>query len=151
MSAFGLDTIQHLLPHRPPFLFVDDILECDEKAFIVGQKRVVSEEFYFKGHFPGDPVMPGVIQIETMAQTAGLLAIQLAHRKGAAITPYLTGINKARFRRVIRPGDLLRIEATLLQHRNLTGKFYTKILLDGKIASEAELSCILVPKDSPHS
>ena len=149
MSAFGIDIIQQLLPHRPPFLFVDEVLECDCKEFIVGQKRVMADEFYFKGHFPGNPVMPGVIQIETMAQTAGLLTIQLARSKGLTIMPYLTSIDKARFRRIIRPGDVLRIEAKLLQHRTLAGKFYAKILLDGKVASEAELSCVLVRNDTP--
>jgi len=151
MSAFGIDIIQQFLSHRPPFLFVDEVLECDGKGFIVGQRRVDASEYFFQGHFPGNPVMPGVLQIETMAQTAGLLAIQLARAKGLSIFPSLTSVNRAKFRRIVRPGDVLRIEATLLQHRTLTGKFYAKIFVDGKVASEAELSCILVKNDTHQS
>ena len=142
MSAYGIETIKKLLPHRPPFLFVDEVLECDGEEFIVGQKRLADDEFYFKGHFPGNPVMPGVIQVETMAQTAGLLTIRLAEKKGLRIVPYLTTIDKAKFRRVVRPGDTLRIEARCAYIRGQLGKFRARILVDGKVASEAEISCM---------
>ena len=147
MNSYGIDTIKQLLPHRDPFLFVDAILESDGEKFIVGQKKLSPDEFYFKGHFPGNPVMPGVIQVETMAQVAGLLTIEFANKKGLTITPFLTTINNAKFRRVIRPGDTLRIEAKLLRIHGLSGKFHGKILVNGKVASEAELSCIFVPND----
>jgi len=147
MSSYGIDTIKQLLPHREPFLFVDEILECDGETFIVGQKHITPDEFYFKGHFPGNPVMPGVIQVETMAQVAGLLTIEFAKTKGLNVTPYLTTINSAKFRRIVRPGDMLRIEAKLLQIRGLSGKFHGKILVNGKVASETEISCLFVKND----
>ena len=147
MSSYGIDTIKQLLPHREPFLFVDEVLECDGEEFIAGQKRLADDEFYFKGHFPGNPVMPGVIQVETMAQTAGLLTIELAKKKGLRIVPYLTSIDKAKFRRIVRPGDVLRIEARRVYIRGLLGKFHAKILVGGKVASEAEISCMFSKTD----
>ena len=144
MNSYGIDTVKQLLPHRDPFLFVDEIVESDGEQFIVGQKHLSPDEFYFKGHFPGNPIMPGVIQVETMAQVAGLLTIESVKKKGLKVTPFMTVINHARFRRVIRPGDTLRIEIKIDYIRGLSGKFRGKILVDGKIASEAEISCVLV-------
>ena len=91
--------------------------------------------------------MPGVIQVETMAQVAGLLTVGFAQKKKISVMPYMTTINYAKFRRVVRPGDTLRIEIKITHIRGMSGKFQGKILVDGKIASEAELSCVFVAND----
>jgi len=146
MSLYNLEQIKQFLPHRHPFLLVDEILECDNVKSIVGQKVITPDEFYFQGHFPGNPIMPGVIQVETVAQTAGILVVLLARAKGADTLSLLASIEKTRFRKVIRPGDTLRIEASLIRCWGLNGKFAGRILVDGKVACETELMCTSIPK-----
>jgi len=141
MSVLGIEDIMKCLPHRYPFLLVDRIVECDDDKRIVGIKNVSVNEPFFQGHFPGMPVMPGVLQLEAMAQTAGVLMNRKAG-EGAGI-PFFTGIDKARFRRVVKPGDQLRIEIEVLQIRMRTVKFKGTVTVDGQLAAEAEMMCML--------
>jgi beta-hydroxyacyl-ACP dehydratase FabZ len=136
--------IMKLLPHRYPFLLVDRVIECDNQKRIVGIKNVTINEPFFQGHFPGTPVMPGVLQLEAMAQTGGILMKMLAG--DGEMVPYFMSIDKARFRRIIKPGDQMRIEVEFLTIKSKIAKFQGKVLVDGEVASEAELMCMITMK-----
>lgn len=141
MGTMNIDEIMKVLPHRYPFLLVDKIVECDDVKRIVGIKNVSVNEPFFQGHFPGRPIMPGVLQIEAMAQTAGVLVSRIAGKVGAI--PLFMTIDRAKFRRPVRPGDQMRIEVDLLSSRPRAGKLKGKIFVDSELASEAELMCML--------
>jgi 3-hydroxyacyl-[acyl-carrier-protein] dehydratase len=141
MSTLDIQDIMKTLPHRFPMLLVDRIIECDDKAHIVGIKNVSANEPFFQGHFPGFPVMPGVLQLEAMAQTAGILMNRLGD--SAERVPYFMGIDKAKFRRVIRPGDQMRIEVEFTTIKTKVARFKAKVLVDGEVASEAEMLCMV--------
>lgn len=141
MSSFNIQEIMRQLPHRYPMLLVDRIIECDDKRRIVGIKNVSANEPYFSGHFPETPIMPGVLQLEAMAQTAGILLLRIADMAGHI--PYFMAIDKAKFRKVVVPGDQLRIEVELLKLRTKTARFKACALVDGALASEAEMMCMI--------
>ena len=129
--------IMERLPHRYPMLLVDRVLECDDKDRIVAIKNVTVNEPFFTGHFPGRPIMPGVLQLEAMAQTGGILLSRQTGIKGQV--PLFMAIDKARFRRPIVPGDAMRIEVTMLNRRARVVRVQGRVLVDGQLASEAEL------------
>lgn len=137
MIQLELEEILEILPHRYPFLFVDRILECDDKEHIVGIKNLTFNEPFFQGHFPGKPVMPGVIQLEAMAQVAGILLNRRSNRIGEIA--YFCKVDKARFRRVLVPGDTLRIEVDFLKIRPRIALVQAVIKVGDEVASEAEL------------
>ena len=141
MSSFGIEEIMKLIPHRYPFLLVDKIIECDDQKKIVGIKNVTINEPFFQGHFPGIPIMPGVLQLEAMAQTAGVLLNRIA-REGDSI-PYFMTIDKVKFRKVVKPGDQLRLEIEITTLKSRTVKFIAKALVGGTVVSEAEMMCML--------
>ena len=141
MSEFGIEEIQRSLPHRYPFLLVDRVAECDDEKRIVGIKNVTINEPFFQGHFPGAPVMPGVLQLEAMAQTAGLLLNRLGGVDGGI--PYFMTIDKARFRKVVKPGDQLRLEVEIMNLRSRSAKFRARATVDGAVVSEAEMMCMI--------
>jgi 3-hydroxyacyl-[acyl-carrier-protein] dehydratase len=136
--------IQALIPHRWPFLLVDRIVEYDpEHQRIVGQKAVSAAEWYFQGHFPGQPVMPGVLQVEALAQT---MAVYVARQPGFGDTMGLfAGIDECRFRRIVVPGDTLRLEVTMEKLGRRFGKGHAVASVDGEVACEAQLSFIIPP------
>lgn len=142
MSAMDIQRVMELLPHRYPMLLVDRIVECDNERHIVGIKNVTVNEPFFQGHFPGNPLMPGVLQLEAMAQTAGILMISLAGEDNPII-PYFMAIDKAKFRRVVRPGDQLRIEVKLTKVRRKVCRFTARALIEGEVASQAEMTCMM--------
>jgi len=129
--------IQSILPHRYPFLLVDRILELKEDAYAVGIKNVSINEYFFKGHFPGRPVMPGVLIVEAMAQVVGVLL--LSKRENLGKRAYFMSIDKVKFRRMVLPGDQLRIEVSVLKLRSRVGQAYGRALVDGKVVTEAVL------------
>ena len=141
MAVIDIEEIMNLLPHRYPFLLVDRIASCDDKAEIVGIKNVTINEPFFQGHFPGLPVMPGVLQLEAMAQTAGILLNRIAGNPDGV--PFFMGIDGARFRRVVKPGDQLRIAVTITKLRAKIARFRGEITVDGEVASEAEMMCMI--------
>jgi len=141
MAVIDIEEIMNLLPHRYPFLLVDRIESCDDKAEIVGIKNVTINEPFFQGHFPGLPVMPGVLQLEAMAQTAGILLNRIAGNPDGV--PFFMGIDGARFRRVVKPGDQLRIAVTITKLRAKIARFRGEITVDGEVASEAEMMCMI--------
>jgi 3-hydroxyacyl-[acyl-carrier-protein] dehydratase len=139
-SNFVLDAraIMDFLPHRYPFLLVDRVLEMEAGERIVAIKNVTWNEPYFTGHFPGDPVMPGVLQIEALAQAAAILGYEshegLAQRGGGVL---LMGLDKVRFRRKVIPGDVLRLEVNVTQKRGKTWKVEGRATVEGQRASSA--------------
>lgn len=133
--------IKRLLPHRYPFLLVDRVLEIEGKKRIVAIKNVTANEDFFNGHFPSKPVMPGVLIIESMAQVAGLVMLTEEEHQGKI--PYFTGIDNARFRRPVVPGDQLRMEVEVVRIKGNVGRVVGKASVDGQIVAEAELMFIL--------
>ncbi|MBU1666600.1 MAG: 3-hydroxyacyl-ACP dehydratase FabZ [Gammaproteobacteria bacterium] len=136
------------LPHRYPFLLVDRVLELVPNERIVALKNITMNEPQFPGHFPLHPVMPGVLMIEALAQTAGLLAFKSAEipvNENTVI--YFVGIDGARFKRPVVPGDQLRMEASILRVSRGIWKFAAKATVDGLLACEAELMCTLKQLD----
>jgi 3-hydroxyacyl-[acyl-carrier-protein] dehydratase len=144
-----LDTngIQQILPHRYPFLMVDAILEMERFKRIVGVKNVSINESYFQGHFPGKPIMPGVLIIEAMAQTGGLLLLQEIPDREKKLL-YFVAVDDARFRRPVVPGDQLRLEVTVVSWRGNFCKLDGKATVNGELAAEATLMCKSVDRDA---
>jgi 3-hydroxyacyl-[acyl-carrier-protein] dehydratase len=143
-----LDTneVQKILPHRYPFLMVDAILEMEPFKRIVGVKNVTINESFFAGHFPGKPVMPGVLIVESMAQTGGLLLLQEVPDREKKLL-YFVAIDDARFRRPVVPGEQLRVEVTVTSWRGNFCKLEGKATVDGELAAEATLMCKMVDRD----
>jgi 3-hydroxyacyl-[acyl-carrier-protein] dehydratase len=138
-----INEISEYLPHRYPFLLVDRVLEVDPGSFIRGFKNVTTNEPFFSGHFPGNPVMPGVLMIEAMAQLAGILAFKTKDRKPSdGSVYYLGGIDSARFKRPVVPGDRLEMEARIIADRSGVMKFACSAQVDGKIACVAKIICV---------
>jgi 3-hydroxyacyl-[acyl-carrier-protein] dehydratase len=150
MTPLDIQEILALLPHRYPMLMVDRIVDITEDS-IVGIKNVTFNEPHFAGHFPGLPVMPGVLIVEAMAQTAGILVGKLApHTRGKVM--FLASVEEAKFRRPVVPGDQLRIEMKMLRLKHTVAKMQGTVTVDGQVAAEATLMCKLVDKalDAPN-
>jgi 3-hydroxyacyl-[acyl-carrier-protein] dehydratase len=145
----GLDIteIMAILPHRYPFLLIDRVLEIERRERIVAIKNVTANEPQFMGHFPGNPIMPGVLMIESMAQAGGALLLTEYEDRDQKIM-YFTGIEGAKFRRPVTPGDQMRIEIKVLNWRSRAVKMAGTITVDGKLVCEATISCGLVDKAS---
>lgn len=150
MPILDISAIQALLPHRYPMLLVDRIIEMDHER-IVGIKNVTANEPFFAGHFPGFPVMPGVLIVEAMAQTAGVLILgQIPDRESKLV--FLASVERAKFRQPVVPGDQLRLEAVILKNKVSVAKIAAKALVDGHVVAEAELMCSLrnkTPEPAP--
>ncbi len=137
MAIFTTEEIMGILPHRFPMLLVDKIIECDFETRIVGIKNLTINEPFFQGHFPGHPVMPGVLELEAMAQTAGVLLNKKMKKEGGIA--YYLAVDNARFRRLVHPGDTMRMEIELLKSRLNMYKLHGKVLVDGELACEADM------------
>jgi len=133
-----INQIMHILPHRHPFLLVDRVLELEEGKRIVAIKNVTINEPFFPGHFPGHPVMPGVLIVEAMAQVAGILAYQSDESVRDKVT-YFVGIDNAKFRRPVVPGDQLNLEIEVTGCKRGIWSFNAKATVDGKLVTEADL------------
>ncbi len=138
-ASISPDCVLRLLPHRYPFLLIDQVLELDPGKRVVCLKNVSMNEEFFAGHYPGHPVMPGLLIIEAMAQAGGFLMLSTLPETAQAIA-YFSALDAGRFRRPVRPGDQLRIEATLLRNRNSVYKYRGEAFVDGQIACEAEMT-----------
>jgi 3-hydroxyacyl-[acyl-carrier-protein] dehydratase len=136
--------IMKLLPHRYPFLLVDRIIEMDGDRSAIGIKNVTANEPYFQGHLPGNPVMPGVLLIEGMAQTAGALCLRLLDEFEEPPLVYFMAIDKARFRRPVIPGDTIHYHVQKMRHRGRVWRFRAQALVDDNLVAEAEVSAVIV-------
>ena len=132
--------IMRLIPHRYPFLLVDRVVEMRAFTSAVGIKNVTMNEWFFQGHFPAEPIMPGVLLVEAMAQTAAVLVVSGLDAAHQGLPVYFMSIDEARFRRPVRPGDQIRIEVTALRHRLGVWKFGGRALCAGATAAEAQFS-----------
>ena len=137
VPPLNINDIQRILPHRYPFLLVDRIIKLVKDKYVVGIKNVTMNENFFTGHFPGRPVMPGVLIVEAMAQVAGVLI--LSNRLNLGKRAYFMSIDRVKFRRMVLPGDQLQIEVSVLKLKSRTGQVYARALVDDKLVSEAYL------------
>jgi 3-hydroxyacyl-[acyl-carrier-protein] dehydratase len=143
--TFNIQEILDFLPHRYPFLLIDRVVEFEPARRLVAIKNVTINEPFFQGHFPGYPIMPGVLVVEAMAQAGGIILMhELPDRHQKLVV--FTGIERAKFRRPVTPGDQLRIEIDVLSFRPRAGRIAGRALVDGKLACEATLTCQVVPR-----
>jgi 3-hydroxyacyl-[acyl-carrier-protein] dehydratase len=149
-TTMDIVEIMAILPHRYPFLLIDRVIEMERKTRIVAIKNVTANEPHFVGHFPDFPIMPGVLMVEAIAQAGGaLLLTEIPDRDDKLMV--FTGIEGAKFRRAVVPGDQLRIEVTVLNWRRTAVKLLGKVTVDGVIACEATIMCMLVPRGNKKS
>jgi beta-hydroxyacyl-ACP dehydratase FabZ len=146
MTTLNITEIMKLLPHRYPMLLVDRVLEISEDSKrIVGLKNVSANEQFFQGHFPGAPVMPGVLIVEAMAQCAAILGLRDMPNRDRKLFLF-GGVDKARFRRPVYPGDQLRLECEVLQRRSSSVKIRGIATVEGQLVAEAELLSVLIDR-----
>jgi beta-hydroxyacyl-ACP dehydratase FabZ len=142
MPELDIGDILKLLPHRYPFLLVDRIREWESGQRIVGIKNVTVNEPFFQGHFPGRPIMPGVLILEAMAQVGGVLAFKSAPATGKPVV-YLTGVDQAKFRRPVIPGDQLRFEIDVIKRRSPFWKMQGRAFVETNLVCEAEITAMV--------
>jgi 3-hydroxyacyl-[acyl-carrier-protein] dehydratase len=138
-TTMDIRTIMQHIPHRYPFLLVDRILELEPNKRVVGLKNVSMNEPFFQGHFPGTPIMPGVLILEAMAQTSGVLAIASMDKSGKNALMYFMGLDQVKFRKMVVPGDQLIMELEVLKKRAKVMKLAGTAKVDGQVVAEAQL------------
>ncbi len=142
MTALNIEEITNYLPHRYPFLLVDKVLKMEHAQSVTAIKNVSISDPVFMGHFPGRPIMPGVLIIEALAQAAGVLAYHSTNWDPSETVFYLGAVDKARFKRVVIPGDQLQLQVDVKNKRPSAWKFIGKATVDGVIACSAEITCL---------
>ena len=148
MSVLNIQEIQKLIPHRYPMLLIDRLEKIVKGESAVGIKNVTMNEWFFQGHFPDNPVMPGVLIVEAMAQTAGTLVMYSTEKKAENKLVYFMTISDAKFRKPVLPGDTLEILVEKIKERDPIWKFSGKAQVNGSLVSEAVFSAMIV--DKPH-
>jgi 3-hydroxyacyl-[acyl-carrier-protein] dehydratase len=145
LAPIGIREIMDLIPHRYPFLLVDRVTEHVQGKFIKGYKNVTANEPFFQGHFPGDPIMPGVLQLEAMAQLGGVMMMCMDLARGKLMV--FAGMDNVRFRRMVLPGDRLDMEVELTRLRPPIGKSTCKAYVNGELAIEAEMTFSMITRE----
>ncbi|MDP9108921.1 MAG: 3-hydroxyacyl-ACP dehydratase FabZ [Pseudomonadota bacterium] len=144
MNSLDISQIKEYLPHRYPLLLVDRVLDWESGKTIVAIKNVTANEEFFNGHFPHKPVMPGVLMIEALAQSAALLSfLTMGQKPDENSVVYFIGIDSARFKRPVVPGDQIRMEVEIVRHTRGIWKYRARATVDGQLAVEAELMCTM--------
>ena len=146
LEIMDIDAILKCLPHRYPFLMIDRIVDIDSDNSAVGIKNISVNEPIFQGHFPGNPVFPGVLIIEGMAQTAGAIAIAADKTEGQHIV-YMVTVDKCKFRKPARPGDVIEYHIKKIQRRKTVGRYEARAIVDGVVVAEAEVGAMIVGAD----
>ncbi|CDZ24687.1 hypothetical protein CCDG5_1577 [[Clostridium] cellulosi] len=144
MAVLDKKAIEAIIPHRDPFLLIDEVLELEPGKRVVAKKYLKEDEFWFKGHFPGYPIQPGVLTMEMLAQAGAVCVLSMPEFKGR--TAFFAGIDKARFHRPVRPGDTLILEVELLKLRTSIGVGKATATVDGKKAAVGEITFAIGPK-----
>src|SRR5918911_5412042 len=137
-QPFGQAGIEDIIPHRPPFLLVDEILELDPGVSVLGRKTVRGDEWYLQGHFPGRPIMPGVLMVEALAQTGAVAVLSEAEFRGRLAL--FAGIDECRFKRIVEPGDVLELRCELDRVRGPIGRGKAEARVGGELACRATLT-----------
>jgi len=145
-KSLDIEALLDRLPHRYPFLMVDRVLEVVPGKSLVAIKNVTVNEVYFQGHFPGHPVMPGVLILESLAQAGGVLACESVTAEERITMLYLVGVENSRFKQIVRPGDQLKLCVELTKRKRSLWRFATRAEVDGKVVAEAEIMMAEGPK-----
>ena len=148
IGPLDIRRVMAALPHRYPFLLIDRVEELVRKKRIVAVKAVTINEPFFQGHFPGRPIMPGVLLVEAMAQASGVLAVESLDLAGSGKLVYFMAIESAKFRQPVEPGVLLRLEVEFVQKRASVCKFAGRALVDGKLAAQASFTAMIADPPS---
>ncbi len=143
IKFLDVDAIKEMIPHRDPFLMIDEIRELTPDDRVTGIKNVTGDEDFFKGHFPGHPIMPGVLIIEALAQTSAILVIGTIGKQPGSVV-YFMSVEQARFRKPVFPGDRLALEVVKLQNRGKVWKFEGKAMVGDTLVAEATFTAIIV-------
>ncbi|MEL6677759.1 MAG: 3-hydroxyacyl-ACP dehydratase FabZ [Pseudomonadota bacterium] len=147
LHSADLSEIKRMIPHRYPFLLVDKVRDIKLNESAVGIKMVTANEPHFEGHFPTRPVMPGVLQVEALAQTAAVLVVKTLDLIDQNMLVYFMTVDKTKFRRVVEPGDVLELHVTVLRGRGKVWKFEGRAMVDGELATECEFSAMIAPPE----
>jgi len=148
MSQFDISKVMEYLPHRYPFLLIDKVIESEDGNYLSALKNVTVNEPFFQGHFPSQPIMPGVLILEAMAQATGLLSFSSMNDGHESKLYMLVGIDKSRFRGQVIPGDQLMLNVRLIRNLRGIGVFECKALVDGAVVAEAEMMCSAQDRDA---
>ena len=143
MKNLNKSDIEKIIPHRDPFLLIDEVIGVEPGKKITAIRKVLEEEYYFKGHFPQKPIMPGVLQLEAIAQAGAIAVLILPENKGKLIL--FAGIDKARFKRIVKPGDIITIEVEITDFRRNIGKAKGTAKVNGELSCYAEAMFALSP------
>lgn len=146
-STADLARIKRMIPHRYPFLLIDRVEEIHKGKSAIGVKMVTNNEPFFQGHFPDKPIMPGVMIVEAMAQTAGVLVVETLGMIDQNLLVYFMTLDKTRFRKLVEPGQVLELHVTILRGRGKIWKFWGDAKVDGETVAEAEYSAMIITQD----
>ena len=147
-SIINTKKLMDMLPHRYPMLLVDFLEKVDVNKSAIGVKNVSIGEPFFEGHFPGNPIMPGVLIVEAMAQTAGALVVESLNLHGSGSLVYFMSIEKAKFRKLVLPGDILKLHVEVVKARTKVWKFKGQALVKDELVAESEFTAMMVTPDS---
>lgn len=147
LKEADLGRIKRMIPHRYPFLLIDHVKDIAVGDCAVGIKNVTVNEPHFQGHFPDKPVMPGVLIVEAMAQTAGVLVVETKEMIDQGLLVYFMTLDKTRFRKIVAPGDVLELHVKILRGRGKIWKFWGEAKVGGEVAAEAEFSAMIITPD----